>query len=126
MAHKPDLAKRELWRNRLEEFGRGSETIVDFCRRLSVPVWSFYYWQQRLRIPAVSERQPRIRARSIRRAARPKPRRVNFVPVQVVGMQHIEIVLSNGTRVTVPCHARDAIAAVIAALMSNPPERPPC
>jgi hypothetical protein len=125
MAHKPDLAKRELWKNRLEEFARGSETIVDFCRRLGVPVWSFYYWQQTLQIPEVSRRQLRIGARSVRRAAR-KQRKLSFVPVRVTAMRSVEVVLANGTRVTVPCQEPDAIAAVITAIMSNSLERRPC
>ena len=135
MPQRPDLAKRESWRKRLEQFGRGNETIVDFCRRLSVPVWSFYYWQQRLRIPAVTERQRRQgkRAGSARQArgahrlgSARKQRRLNFVPVQITGLRSVEVHLANGTRVTVPCQECDAIVAVIAAIMSNPPERRPC
>jgi hypothetical protein len=122
---KPDLAKRNLWQNRLEEFGRGGERIVDFCRRLGVPVWSFYYWQHRLRIPEVTKRQRRVGARLVRRATR-RPRSLSFVPVQVTGMRTVEVHLANGTRVTVPCQESDAIGAVITALVSNPPERRPC
>lgn len=125
MAQKPDLAKRELWRNRLDEFGRGSERIIDFCRRLGVPVWSFYYWQQRLKIPAVSKRQRRVGARLFRPAAR-RQRRLSFVPVQIAGMRSVEVYLANGTRVTVPCQECEAIGAVIAALVGNPQERRPC
>jgi hypothetical protein len=124
MAQKPDLAKRGLWQKRLEEFGRGSERIVDFCRRLGVPIWSFYYWQQRLRIPAVTKRQRRVGARLRRPTAR--RRGLSFVPVQLTGMRSVEVHLANGTRVTVPCQECDAIGAVIAALVGNPPERRPC
>lgn len=128
---KPDLAKRDLWRNRLEEFARSSERVVDFCRRLRVPVWSFYYWQHRLRIPEVTKRQSRLGAklcppaRTRRQPAR-RRRRLSFVPVRVTGMRSIEVYLANGTRVTVPCQERDAIAAVIAALASKPAEHRPC
>lgn len=125
MPQKPDLEKREAWRSRLEEFGRGNETIVEFCRRVSVPVWSFYYWQQRLRIPAVSARQRRVGARLVRPAAR-RQRRLHFVPVQVTGMGTVEVHLANGIRVTVPCQECDAIRAVIAALVSNSAEQRPC
>ena len=141
MPQKPDLAKRESWRSRLEEFGRGNERIVDFCRRLSVPVWSFYYWQQRLRAPALSERQ-RVQGngrgttrrdrlahhdRLAHRAGRARTqRRLNFVPIQVTGGRSVEVYLPNGTRVMVPCQDRDAIGAVIAALVSDPPEHRPC
>ena len=135
MPQKPDLAKRESWRNRLEEFGRGNERIVDFCRRLSIPVWSFYYWQQRLRTPALSERQRNQRNgrgttrrdRLAHRAGRARTQpRLNFVPIQVTGGRSVEVYLPDGTRVMVPCQDRDAIGAVIAALVSDPPERRPC
>src|SRR2546422_4709207 len=49
MPKKLDLAKREVWRRRLRDFARGDSTVTEFCRRMGVPVWSFYYWQQRLR-----------------------------------------------------------------------------
>jgi len=122
---KPDLAKTELWRSRLEEFARGSERIADFCRRLGVPVWSFYYWQQRLQLPEVAKRQVRIGAELSRPATR-KARKVNFVPVQVTAMRSIEVHLPSGTRVIVPCQECDAIGAVMAALVSKPPEPQPC
>ena len=121
---KPDLAKRKLWRSRLEEFARSNERIVDFCRRVRVPVWSFYYWQQMLRMPAVSKRQRRVRARLVRPPAR-KHRKLNFVPIEVTGVRSVEVHLANGSRVTVPCQERDAIAAVVTALMSDSLERRP-
>jgi hypothetical protein len=125
MAKNPDLVKRESWRNRLEEFARGSERIVDFCRRLGVPVWSFYYWQQRLRIPEVSQRQRRVGAKLVRPAAR-RQGSISFVPVRVTGMRTVDVHLANGTRVAVPCHEHDAIAAVIAAVMRDLQGRRPC
>src|SRR5262245_1592993 len=102
MPQRPDLAKRDLWRNRLDEFARGNERIIDFCARLQVPVWSFYYWQQRLRIPAVSKRQRRVSTRIVRPAPR-RQRKLKFVPIQVTGVRSVEVHLPNGTRVTVPC-----------------------
>ena len=136
MPQKPDLAKREVWRKRLQDFRRGNATIVEFCRRVGAPVWSFYYWRQRLQsgtITAASDRQrngtatPTRHARFVHRARRAgaKPR-LNFVPIQITGQRSVEVHLPNGTRVTVPCQDRDAIAAVIAALVSDPPERRPC
>ena len=125
MPQRPDLAKRELWRNRLEEFARGNESIVDFCRRLRVPVWSFYYWQHTLKIPAVSKRQRRVSKQLLRPAAR-RRRHLSFVPIQVTGVRSVEVHLVNGIRVTIPCQDRDAIGAVMAALVSNPPEHRSC
>ena len=118
---KPDLVKGKLWHSRLEEFAHGSERIADFCRRVGVPVWSFYYWQQRLKLPEVTKRQVRNGARLGRPSAR-RPRKLNFVPVQVTAMRSVEVHLPNGARVIVPCQERDAIGAVMAALMSKPPE----
>jgi len=137
MSQKPDLAKRGVWRKRLREFERGGERIVDFCRRLGVPVWSFYYWRQRLRSDAVTASGPQRRgtaaaaaarhARLARRASRvgTKPR-MKFVPVHITGPSGVEVHFPNGTRLTVPGRDHDAIGAVIAALVSEPPERRPC
>jgi hypothetical protein len=136
MAQKPDLAKREVWRRRLQDFERGEATVVDFCRRLRVPVWSFYYWRQRLwsaAMPAPSDRQRNGRAttrhaRSVHRTRRARTApHLNFVPIQLTGGCHVEVHLPNGTRVTVPCQECDAIDAVIAAVMrSDSPEQPTC
>jgi hypothetical protein len=41
-------------------------------------------------------------------------------------MRCVEVLLSNGARVIVPCQERDAIGAVMAALVSKPPEPQPC
>ncbi|GEM_PF-698526 len=137
MPQKPDLAKREAWRRRLREFDRGSATITEFCRRAGVPVWSFYYWQQRLRSgtsqspsdprrdrAAAPNRHARFGHGTRRGAIIPK---LNFVPVQVAGVRGVEVTgvrsvevhLPNGTRVLVPGQDRDAIGAVMAALLSD-------
>ena len=134
MPKRPDLAKREAWRRRFRQFDRGSATITEFCRRLGVPVWSFYYWHQRLRsgtIRSASDQKrngaaaPNRHARLAQRHAAIKPR-LNFVPIQIAGQRSVEVHLPNGARVTVPCHDRDAIDAVIAALVRDPQERPAC
>ena len=136
MPKPPDLAKRELWRKRLQQFERGDQRIVDFCRGLQVPVWSFYYWQQRLRSVAnraapetqrngteKPHRQARFAHRT--RSAQMKAR-LKFVPIQVTGGRNVEVHLANGTCVTIPCQECDAIGAVIAALVSNSPEQRAC
>ena len=136
MPQKPDLVKREAWRRRLRDFERGNATITEFCRRSGVPVWSFYYWQQRLRagtIAVACDRQrsgtatPTPRARSVHRARRaPTKPRLNFVPVQLTGGRWVVVHLCNGTRVMVPAQDRDAIGAVMAALVSDSRERRRC
>lgn len=138
MPQKLDLSKREVWRKKLQDFERGNTTVVEFCRRTGAPVSSFYYWRQRLQsgsITAVSERQRNgtaTRTRKARSVHRPRhtaaKSRLKFVPIQITGSRHagIEVHLPNGTRVTVPCEEHDAISAVIAALLSNPPEHRPC
>lgn len=136
MPQKPDLVKREVWRKRLQDFEREDTTIVEFCRRVGAPVWSFYYWRQRLRpgtITAASDRQshgtatPTRHARLVRRArqAGTKPS-LRFVPIQITGQPNVEVHLPNGVRVTVPGHDRDAIGAVIAALLTDSQEARPC
>jgi hypothetical protein len=136
MPQKPDLEKREAWRRRLREFDRGNATITEFCRRLDVSVWSFYYWQQRLRSgtnqsasdpkrkgAAAPNRPARFNQRTRQAAIQP---RLNFVPIQVASGRSVEVHLPNGTRVMVPCQDPEAIGAVIAALMSDALERRPC
>lgn len=143
-----DLAKRKIWRRRLREFERGNESIVEFCRRAGVPVWSFYYWRRRVQhegIGTTSQRQrhgtrsPAGDARCDHRSRRGRIKpRLKFLPIEIAGRSGIEITgrsgievtgrpsvevyLPNGARVTVPCYDRDAIGAVIAALVSDPKE----
>ena len=146
MPQKPDLVKRELWRKRLRDFERGSTTIIEFCRRAGVAVWSFYYWRQRFQpgtSTAASDRQrhgtatpmrrgrgtvmPTRHGRGVRRAARAATKlRMKFVPIQITGQLRVEVHLPRGVRLTVPCQDHDAIAAVIAALVSNSAESRPC
>ncbi len=136
MPQKPDLAKREVWRRRLRDFERGNATIAEFCRRMGVPVWSFYYWQQKLRSgtnTTVSDQvrngtvTPPRRRRFVHRARHGGTRpELKFVPIHITGQRSVEVHLPNGTRVMVPCQDRDAISAVIAAIMSDSPERRPC
>src|SRR5437867_6044204 len=134
MPQKPDLAKRAVWRKRLQDFARENTTIVEFCRRVGAPVWSFYYWRQRLQpatITAASKRPrhgsatPTRHARLVHRArhAGTKPS-LKFLPIQITGQANVEVHLPNGAHLTVPCHDRDAIAAVIAAMLAQ--ERPTC
>lgn len=133
MPQKPDRAKREVWRRRLRDFERGNATITEFCRRVGVPVWSFYYWRQRFQsetVAAASSGRRTGAATPTRSAHRARPSatqsRLNFVPIQITGQVSVEVNFPNGTRVTVPCQHRDAIDAVMAALVNHPQERRPC
>src|SRR6267143_233681 len=95
MPQKLDLAKREVWRRRLRDFERGSATIVEFCRRMGVPVWSFYYWQQRLRSGTIKTSSdqardgtvtPTRRRRFVHRAGHGGTKSgLNFVPIRIAG-----------------------------------------
>jgi hypothetical protein len=136
MPKKLDLAKRELWQSRLQEFQRENTTIVEFCRRVGAPVWSFYYWQKRLQPGTVTAesnteqdgtriptRKPRLIHRARRGAAKSG---VKFVPVQITGQHSVEVHLPNGARVTVPCQDHGAIGAVIAALVRESLEHRLC
>ena len=138
-----DPAKREVWRRRLSEFDHGNATIAEFCRREAVAVSSFYRWRQNLEwVTAAASGRHRQRTTTQDRDARSHNRsagsvdqsrrfadrsrhagakpRLKFVPIEITGGSSIEVHLPNGARVTVPCHDRDAIGAVIAALLSDP------
>jgi hypothetical protein len=136
MPREPDLAKREAWRRRLEEFERGNGTIAEFCRRAGVPVRSFYYWRQRVQPGISSAASHRQRhgtatadqhARFVHRSRRAgtKPT-LKFVPIEITERPSIEVHLPHGARMMVPSQDRDAIGVVIAALLRDPQERQPC
>lgn len=133
-----DRAKLHSWRRRLQEFERGSATIGDFCRRAGVTPRCFYYWRHKVRCEAAAAASEQHRdgtaiqtrrTRFVRRFRRARIRRgPQFLPVEITDSRRaaIDVHLPNGARVTIACHQRDAIAAVIAALRSDAQECRPC
>ena len=119
MARMPDPEKREEWKRRLLEFERGQWTVLDFCRREEVSTATFYQWKRKL-------------GREIARgfALRGAAPAVNFMPVEITGRgiaaERIEVHLTNGTRVLVPCHEHAAIRAVMSMLLTDQAEGRAC
>jgi len=124
MSREPDLVKREAWQRRLRAFDKGRATVAEFCADEGVTVATFYKWRRKLGQSLARE------SASIPRP--PEPARdasvsgMNFVPVEIVGPSSMEVLLLSGTRVLVPCHEREAIRLVIAALLSAPREDRAC
>jgi len=124
MSREPDLVKREAWQRRLRAFDKGRATVAEFCADEGVTVATFYKWRRKLgqSLARGSASIPRP----------PEPARdasvggMNFVPVEIVGPSSLEVLLLSGTRVLVPCHEREAIRLVIAALLSAPREDRAC
>ena len=110
MSREPDLAKRAAWRLRLREFDRGNATVVEFCRHVGVSVAAFYQWRRKLGPSAASDASAASRGRAVKG--------LSFLPVEITGGASIEVLLSSGARVTVPCHDQEAIRTVMAALLS--------
>ena len=116
MRRGPDAAKLEVWRRRLREFERGTETVAAFCRRVSVSVATFYGWRRRVARLAES--------RMARPGRGPSNSSINglvsvpslsFLPVQVTDQPRsvIEVVLAGGTRVLVPSCDRESLRLVL-------------
>ena len=120
MSRMPDPEKRQEWTRRLLEFDRGQWTVVDFCRREGVSTATFYQWKRKL---------GREIARGFgTRAATPA---VKFMPVEITDQGanargRIEVHLTNGTRLLVPCHDQAVIRAVIGALVGDVTEDRAC
>ena len=136
MRRKPDAARWEGWRRRLRRFERGRATVADFCGREGVSVATFYQWRRKLRAKGADSLPPDglatpsgIRATSRRAGGTP-----GFVPVEITvpspaiapGPSCVEVLLPGGARLLVPCHAHEAIRAVVATLMSAGWEDRPC
>jgi hypothetical protein len=97
----------------MTRFRRGALTVVEFCRRESVSVPSFYAWRKRLE-PAV---QSKSRGEQSRSALPRKPKHAAslFVPVNVSSSPVAEIEFPNGVRVRVPATSVEAIRAAVLA-----------
>lgn len=52
MANRPQPAKRQEWRTRLERFSHADMTVADFCAAEGVSVASFYQWRRKLEADA--------------------------------------------------------------------------
>jgi hypothetical protein len=43
-----NVSKAGLWKERLVECRRSGLTVIEYCRRNSIPTKSYYYWKLRL------------------------------------------------------------------------------
>lgn len=143
-----DLARQAAWRRRLREFERSSETVGEFCDRVGASVSTFYRWQRRLArrsredqstadaptnptrtdstrtnpTPTESTRTESSRARASS-AASPA---MSFLPIAITAATaQIEVLLANGTRVSVPCHDREVVRIVLSSLLAEGTPRAP-
>ena len=117
MRRGPDAAKLELWRRRLVEFERGTETVAAFCRRVGVSAATFYGWRRKV------AQSPGSGQASHGTQAIP----LSFLPVQVTGQPPsvIEVVLAGGTRVLVPSGDRESLRMVLELALGTG-EQPSC
>ena len=124
MSREPDLAKRKEWQRRLQAFDKGQAAVAEFCGREGVSVATFYQWRRKLGQSWAEDSRSAPRRRE---PARPeKVAGMNFLPVEIVGQPSLEVLLPSGAKVLVPCHEREAIRAVMAALLSTPEEDRTC
>jgi hypothetical protein len=148
MARGEDPVRREVWRRRLRAFDREDTTVAKFCQREGVSQATFYLWRRKL---ADNANTPSLRGRTakaqlktpsnvragqsaaphVRDFGRPKSRRkvtvpAGFVPISLTSPSSLEIWLPDGTRMLVPCHDRNVIHAVIAALAHDRSEDQAC
>ena len=116
MRRGPDAAKLELWRRRLREFERGTETVAAFCRRVSVSVATFYGWRRRVAHWAEnrSAKPGRFPCNHSMNGAVAVPP-LSFLPVEVTTQppSTIEVVFVGGTRVLVPSCDRESLRLVL-------------
>lgn len=148
MARGQDLVKWEVWRRRLRAFDREDTPVSRFCQREGVSVATFYLWRRKLAVEAStasllgatakaqlgapsSVRSQRSAVQQARNSGVLKSRRrkaagVGFVPVSITSQSSLEVWLPGGTRLLVPCHDREVIHTVIAALTHDSAERHTC
>lgn len=122
MRRGPDAVKLDLWRRRLREFERGTETVAAFCRRVGVSAATFYAWRGRVARLAAETSGPKSPG-NVTHAVPP----LSFLPVQVTGQPRdvVEVLLTDGTRVLVPSGDRESLRMVLE-LVAGAREQPSC
>ena len=135
MGREQDPAKWEAWRQRLEEFDRGTAKVAEFCQRLGVSMATFYQWRRRLR-PTVRveplldtgtvESQPDTAATGRNTKGRRATQPFRFLPVEISASSQVEVLLNGGIRLLVPSHDAQAIRTVLTTLLQDERENRPC
>lgn len=125
MSREAVLARRELWKRRMQEFEHGSADVAEFCRRLGVSTASFYQWRRRLKPASPAPAKP---PNPPAKAAPPRKTTANmkFLPVELLGPQNVEVQFPCGARVLVPSHDHEALRTVLQSLVPSRREEPAC
>jgi hypothetical protein len=126
MSRGPDLARRELWRQRLREYERSNLTIADFCDRAGVSTAAFYQWRRKL----ADATSPEGAGKNEGCAKAPSAAAsLNFLPVEIMGPRNgdlVEVQLPCGIRVLVPSRDQKSLRTVLESLTSDRREDRPC
>ena len=125
MRRGPDTVKLELWRRRMREFERGTETVAAFCGRVGVSAASFYLWRRRVAGQADETSGPKSPGRGDPQSGQVTVPPLSFLPVQITGQAPsvIEVLLTCGTRVLVPSGDRESLRAVLEVVAGNGEEQ---
>jgi hypothetical protein len=120
-----DAGKLELWRRRMREFERGTETVAAFCGRLGVSAASFYLWRRRVTGLADETSGPKSPGRSAPQSGQARVPPLSFLPVQITGQAPsvIEVLLTSGTRIVVPSGDREGLRMVLEVVAGDREER---
>lgn len=120
-----DAGKLELWRGRMREFERGTETVAAFCGRLGVSAASFYLWRRRVAAQADETSGPKSPRCDAPQSGQARVPPLSFLPVQITGQAPgvIEVLLTCGTRVLVPSGDRESLRTVLEVVACGREER---
>ena len=101
-----DSQKACEWRQQMERFQEGRQSVTEFCRKEGVSAPSFYQWRKRLaRRPRATEEASGFRA------------------VRLVSSAGVVVQLPGGTRLEVPTSDPQALRLVIDTLARVDAER---
>lgn len=128
MARQVDQQRREVWRKRIAQQGRGDVTVAEFCRAEGVSTASFFAWKRKLRGPGSLRAKAKKTAPAPMRRGKVAPTRhrgsaaapgAAFVQLPlpaVPASPWIEVVLAEGTVVRVGQQNLAALQLVLRAL----------
>ena len=101
MGRASDLAKIELWRERLGRYESAGLTVAEFCRFEHVSVPSFYQWRKKFRKELEGSGEHGV------------DRQSTFVPVRLRQFSHVEVELVNGVSLRLPAGDLETLKAII-------------
>jgi hypothetical protein len=99
--------KLELWRDRLDQFSQGQQTVHQFCDSVGCSTATFHYWKRKLDLADPSADQLGSYGAVVKRSA--------FLPVIVRGgsSRPILVRVKDGTRIAVPADALSALEVIL-------------